>query len=211
MTELNKATEEKILEAAQDIFTQKGMTGARMQEIADKAGINKALLHYYYRTKEKLFFKVFKIAIGTFIPKVVKIMSETDIPFFDRLRNFIIEYYKILLKNQFIPQFVIHELNRNPENLINVFKEQNINADLYNSIIQKEIEKGVIKPGNPREIIANILSLIIFPIVAQPILRTILFNGDNNQYQQFLKDRMVSVPEVIINSIKAEGYEKNSN
>ena len=58
MTEHEMNTEQKILDAAKDVFQQKGMTGARMQEIADKAGINKALLHYYYRTKDKLFEKV---------------------------------------------------------------------------------------------------------------------------------------------------------
>ncbi|MCK5169531.1 MAG: helix-turn-helix transcriptional regulator, partial [Bacteroidales bacterium] len=68
MVNQQKDTEQKIMDAAKEVFQQKGMTGARMQEIADKAGINKALLHYYYRTKEKLFEKVFEIAFSIFIP-----------------------------------------------------------------------------------------------------------------------------------------------
>ena len=70
MTEHEINTEQKILDAAKEVFQHKGLTGARMQEIADKAGINKALLHYYYRTKDKLFEKVFEYAFSLFIPSV---------------------------------------------------------------------------------------------------------------------------------------------
>ncbi|HEX2898201.1 MAG TPA: helix-turn-helix domain-containing protein, partial [Bacteroidia bacterium] len=55
-------TEFRILEAARHIFQQKGFDGARMQEIADTAQINKGLLHYYFKSKDALFHKVFGIA-----------------------------------------------------------------------------------------------------------------------------------------------------
>ena len=74
MSEAEQNTEQKILDAAKEVFQKKGMTGARMQEIADKAGINKALLHYYYRTKEKLFEKAFEAAFSLFYPKVKKML-----------------------------------------------------------------------------------------------------------------------------------------
>ena len=64
MTENDKQTEEKIFDAATDVFVEKGMDGARMQDIANHAGINKALLHYYFRTKDQLFNAVFEMIAG---------------------------------------------------------------------------------------------------------------------------------------------------
>ena len=119
MTEHEMNTEQKILDAAKEVFQQKGMTGARMQEIADKAGINKALLHYYYRTKDKLFEKVFELAFSLFIPKVKEMMI-SDKPVFEKIEFFVENYLNLLQKHPYIPGFVISELNRNPEILVKI-------------------------------------------------------------------------------------------
>lgn len=68
-------TEQKILEAARKIFLEKGLDGARMQDIADKAGINKAMLHYYFRSKDKLFEQIFLEVAGHFLPKIMAIFE----------------------------------------------------------------------------------------------------------------------------------------
>ena len=103
-------TEKKILEAAKEVFIEKGNDGARMQEIADKAGINKSLLHYYYRTKEKLFESVFKFAFSQFAPKVLNAF-DGDEDFFKQLEKFISIYIDIISKNAFIPMFILNEVN----------------------------------------------------------------------------------------------------
>src|SRR5208283_4719482 len=108
-----KSTEEVIFDAARTVFIEKGFEGARMQEIALVAGINKALLHYYYRTKEKLFNAIFERVFSQFIPKVIEFM-ESDTGVLDKLSFFIETYIDVLLHNPFIPQFVINEINRNP-------------------------------------------------------------------------------------------------
>ena len=115
-------TEQKILDAAKKVFVVKGMTGARMQEIADEAGINKSLLHYYFRTKEKLFEAVFQSALGEFFPKVTSYMI-SDISLEDKIKVFVKEYSKVLQENPFLPSFIIGEVNRNPDNIIQYFKQ----------------------------------------------------------------------------------------
>jgi AcrR family transcriptional regulator len=206
MTEQEKNTEQKILDAAKDVFQQKGMTGARMQEIADKAGINKALLHYYYRTKDKLFEKVFEIAFSIFLPKVKEMMlSEKSI--FEKIEFFVDNYLTLLQKHPFIPGFVINELNRNPQILVNIFeknvhfKEDNI-FELFQKQIDSEVEKGIIKPIDVRNLMTNIIGLCIFPIVARPIIQGIMFNNDKKEYETFLHQRKDFVIDFVINSIK---------
>ena len=103
MNELKKDnTEEKILNAAQRVFVEKGMDGARMQEIANEAGINKALLHYYFRTKQKLFEAIFKKVFKSILPNIME-MVHSDLPIEKKLEIFIEKYIELLLKNPFVP------------------------------------------------------------------------------------------------------------
>jgi AcrR family transcriptional regulator len=207
MTEHEQNTERKILDAAKEIFQQKGMTGARMQEIADKAGINKALLHYYYRTKEKLFERVFEVAFSLFLPKV-KGMMVSDKPIIEKIEFFIENYLDLLHKHPYIPGFVISELNRNPDILVKLFeknvqlKEDHV-VEKLDEQIKKEVDQGLLRPISAYNLMANVVSLCIFPIVARPILQGILFENDKKEYDAFLKQRKEFVKEYLINSIKA--------
>jgi len=207
MVEHEMNTEEKILHAAREVFEQKGMTGARMQEIADKAEINKALLHYYYRTKDKLFEKVFDVAFSLFIPKVKDMMSGEE-PIFTKIEFFVENYIQLLHKHPYIPGFVINELNRNPQILVKTF-EKNVGLqkdDIIKNLdeqLQKEVEKGIIKPISAQNLMTNVVSLCIFPIVAKPVLKGIMFNNDEQEYKAFLNQRKDFVKEYLINSIKA--------
>ncbi|NOQ26167.1 MAG: TetR family transcriptional regulator [Bacteroidales bacterium] len=206
MDNQQKDTEIKILDAAKEVFQQKGMTGARMQEIADKAGINKSLLHYYYRSKEKLFEKVFNMAVSIFIPKMLEIML-SEKPLFEKLEFFINNYIDLLTKHPYIPGFVINELNRNPQFLLNIF-EKNVQIKekkLFERVdvqIQEEVKKGILNPIDTRHLITNVIALVVFPMVARPIIQGVMFENDKKQYDSFLKERKAFVLSFVINSIK---------
>ena len=208
MIEQGKDTEIKILDAAKEVFQHKGLTGARMQEIADKAGINKALLHYYYRTKDKLFEKVFEIAFSLFIPKVKEMML-SDKSIFEKIEFFVDNYITLLQKHPYIPGFVINELNRNPQILVNLFeknvhfKEMNL-FEKFDNQIQSEVQKGIIRPIDSRNLMTNVIGLCIFPIVARPIVQGIMFNNNKKEYDSFLEQRKKFVVDFIINSIKVK-------
>jgi AcrR family transcriptional regulator len=107
-------TEEKILIGARKVFIAKGMAGARMQDIADEAGINKALLHYYFRSKEKLFEQIFKELSFQFLPRVNAIF-ESDRPLFEKIEMFCGEYISKMIENPFIPLFIVNEMNKQPD------------------------------------------------------------------------------------------------
>ncbi len=194
-------TENKILEAAKKVFIQKGLSGTRMHEIADEAKINKSLLHYYFRTKEKLFEAVFKYAFYKFIPRIKEAMN-SEKSLFEKIELIADQYITVLMKNQFIPLFVLHEINRNPDRLYDLLTNAGINAEEFTEQIQREIEKGKIKNLNSTQLIINLLALCIFPIAARPLMQKVFFKDDKKQYIQFLESRKKEIPAFIINSIK---------
>jgi len=206
MTEQEQNTEQRILDAAKEVFQQKGMTGARMQEIADKAGINKSLLHYYYRSKDKLFGKVFEIAFSLFIPKVKEVIL-SDYSIFQKIEFFVDSYLDLLQKHPYIPSFIVSEINRNPKILVDIIdKNVQINenkiVEILDQQIKHEVERGIIKPISAKNLWVNIISLCIFPIVAKPIFQGVLFKNNNDEYDEFLKQRKDFLKGYIIQSIK---------
>lgn len=195
-------TEHKIIQAAENEFIERGFSGARMQAIADKAGINKALLHYYFRSKQKLFEVIFKTVFRLFIPKIIGIFNNPDIDFFEKIKQFVSAYIELIIKNPHIPGFIIHELNSNDSALIKVISE--IKPDISPVIkqIQDEIDKGNIIDIDPEHLILNILSMTIFPVVAAPIVKLILVDGDKSRYDKLFEERKTLVADFTINAIK---------
>ena len=181
-----------------------GHSGARMQQIADKAGINKSLLHYYYRSKDKLFSTVFKFIFSKLASDIMNIFdSEEDI--FGKLEKFIENYLRILMKNPIIPMFILNELNKKGNNLATIIiKGSNINLNKFEEIIQKEIDAGNIKNINPKSLIINILALCVFPIIGRPLTEEIVFNGDTKKYDEYLGQRKDEVFAIIKSTITIE-------
>jgi len=194
-------TEQKILNAANEVFQEKGFYGARMQEIANKAGINKALLHYYYRSKEKLFETVFSAAVSLMAPKIRQIIA-SDEHLFDKIRRFTNEYISFLSCHTFLPAFVINELNKNPKLIQDVFMHEiGDSLQKLRNDVQLLVDKGEIKPVKVEHVLVNMISMSLFPIIAKPLLKTMFFKSEN-EYMQFLNERKKLVADLIIESIK---------
>ncbi len=201
MNEIKKDnTEEKILNAAQTVFIQKGMDGARMQEIADEAGINKALLHYYFRTKQKLFEAIFKKVFSKILPNIME-MVHSDLPIQEKLGIFIENYIDLLMKNPFLPTFILKEMNREPEFLASAIKSTGIHPREIFLTFDKEMKAGNIREMDPRDLMINILGLSIFPFAAKPLMQIMFFDNDKKAYKQFLETRKKTVKDFILNSI----------
>jgi TetR/AcrR family transcriptional regulator len=196
-------TEEKILKAAKEVFLEKGNDGTRMQEIADKAGINKSLLHYYYRSKEKLFAAVFKFAFSQFAPDIISLIKNDD-DLFTLIRKFTSVYMDLIMKNPFIPMFILNEVSKKSTEFGHMIKATGINPKAFRDRIQKEIDSGNIRAIDPNQLIINIIGLCIFPIIGRPIIQVILFENKKEEYNQFLESRKKEVADFIINSIKTK-------
>ena len=146
MAEKEPGTEEKILNSAKKIFQQKGMDGARMQEIADEAGINKSLLHYYYRSKQLLFEAVFYRAFSLLVPQLTKVLND-DTELEEKIRNFTASHIGFILKHPYLPNFIFQELNRNPRFLEKMRNKQDL-PDIRDSNLRwrAKLKKGISAP-----------------------------------------------------------------
>jgi TetR/AcrR family transcriptional regulator len=203
---IDRNTEQLILDAAREVFIQKGMEGARMQEIADTAGINKSLLHYYFRSKEKLFNTIFNQSFGDFFSRI-SILMTSEMNLVLKISKFIEAYMDLMLKNPFLPRFIITEINRNPQVAVDKFNLIGVdiihkNLKIFERQLREEFQKGTIKFIDPKQLISSIIGLCLFPFLAEPLLRLLLFDGDQLKYERYLKDRRKVVEQIILDALK---------
>lgn len=194
-------TEEKILEAAKKIFLAKGLDGARMQDIADEAGINKAMLHYYFRSKDQLFEKIFTEVAGHFLPKIIAILaSEKSV--FEKIETFCTEYINQVIQTPYVPIFILNEINRQPEAFLKkVLGDRKPPVEAFLKQLEREARRGIIKKVDPLELLLNVLALCVFPFVARPIVQ-LIGSKDREQFNEMMQKRKKEVPKMIINYIK---------
>lgn len=201
MSQKPENTEYTILQAASKVFVKHGFEGATMQMIANEAGLNKALLHYYFRNKEKLFESVFEETFGKIVPPLMSmIMSEA--PFLEKIKFFIAQYIDSIHKHQFIPLFILHELQRNPERIIQLVRNSGIDPSIILRAIQEEIDAGNIIKIDSTQLLVNILSMCIFPFAARPMIQGVFFDNNPELYETFLEERKSEVTDFVINAIK---------
>lgn len=195
------STEEKILNAAIRVFQKKGMAGSRMQEIADEANINKAMLHYYFRNKQRLFEAVFAQAFSQLAPQLNLIFnSEENV--FEKIKKFTSGYIDFILQNPYLPSFVIQELNNNPEFVASFVSTQGRpNPQSFFEQVEKEIKMGKIQKINPKQLLMNILSQCLFPFIAEVMVKAVMQITDV-EFTQLMEERKTLISDQIIRSIK---------
>jgi AcrR family transcriptional regulator len=200
--EKDEGAEERILAGARKVFTTKGMAGARMQDIADEAGINKALLHYYFGDKDKLFETIFMDEAQKFFPKINAIFQSDD-PLFEKIEKFVEEYIDEMQENPYLPWFVLNEINRDPDRFMKrVLGESNRpKSAKFLEQIEKEIKKGTIRRVHPVHLLLNLLSMTIFPFVARPMITRNLQLSES-QFRKTMEERKTEIPKFIRDSIK---------
>ena len=197
-------SEKLILEAAEAEFIEKGYGKSRTTEIAKRAGVNHAMLHYYFRTKENLFEVVFK--------KKDKLMSEVllfsftmDLPFLEKIKKGIEDHFDLLAKNPGLPNFIFNEIahdDRLRTLFVNVIKEKaKAIRDSLKQEIDNEVEKGTIRYIDAYDLLFSIVSLNIFVFIGKPLVLGIL-ELDEDQFLRFLEHRKQVNVEIILNRLQ---------
>ncbi len=199
---MEPSTEEKILDAAREVFTQKGFAAARMQEIADKAGINKGLLHYYFRSKNKLFHAVFYEVFDQFSLRINEVFG-ADLPLFEKIEAFVSQYMDTLIANPALPSFMINELNQKGEAFVKELMSRKTKPNPLPLIgqIQMEVQAGRIRAVNPFHLVLNMLSLCAFPFIARPLFQGIA-QVDDETYLKLMESRKQEIIDFIHNAIR---------
>jgi AcrR family transcriptional regulator len=201
MTENEKLTEEKIFEAATEVFVEKGMDGARMQDIANQAGINKALLHYYYRTKEKLFNAVFEMIARKILKKFAPVFDE-NLNLEDKIRFFFREHISFLQENPRLPGFILNEVNRHPERIKKLLAGVDFGEiwlKLYDQH-KTELKKYNITQADLPQLMISMAAISVFPFAAKGILEGIL-GKVNVSFNDFIEERKEFAAEFVIKAI----------
>ncbi len=187
-------TEGKILQAARKIFLQKGMTGARMQEIANEAGINKALLHYYFRSKDKLFGAIFEDIFTQFFKNASGDLL-ADISIEEKISLLVDSYIKVISENPYVPLFILNEINRDHTILKNIILKSGLNSQLLENIFS-ELKKNL--GVDPKQLLVSMLGMCVFPYAARPLLQSVLFDDDRKTFDQFLSERKDFIKSMLI-------------
>lgn len=198
----DNSTEQKILEAAEEVFHEKGYDGARMQEIADKATINKGLLHYYFKSKDLLFEAIFKAALRRMISNLNSILL-MDNTLEEKIDLMVDAYMNMLSRNSALPRFVINELNKDPDKFISKFLNENMkNAfSIFTEAVQNEVNSGRIKAIDPRQLFMNIISMIVFPYIGRPMIQVIT-GTDNKEFYQLMNERRALIKNFVKQALK---------
>lgn len=196
-------TEARIFEAARKVFVEQGPSNARMQDIADEAGITSSLLHYYYRSRDQLFEKVFEEEVLRMIPRGRKLI-ESDRPLEEKISEFarvMVEFHR---ENPHLAMFVAYEAHYNPDHL-GPIKDAMEEIDLspLRAQIESRVEAGTMRPIRAEDLLANLQSMCIFPVIARPILQSIL-DLDEAGFEQFLEHRETSVPDFLVAALRPE-------
>lgn len=202
--ERNRDAEKNIINAARKVFHNKGYKDATMRDIASEAKINLAMVNYYFRSKENLFYIIFDETLSLFYNKIDLILGRIDIDIKEKIRMMIDEYSIVFSTQSYLPFFIINEIVRNPERISTRFKivlQQSNAFQTFNNQLQSEIKEGSIKQVSAFSILLNILSLIIFPVLAKPVIEKTL-NISTDEMNTALELRRKEVAELIINSIK---------
>ncbi|MFA5820277.1 MAG: TetR/AcrR family transcriptional regulator [Bacteroidales bacterium] len=201
MAENDKLTEDRIFEAATLVFEEKGMAGARMQNIADRAGINKALLHYYFRTKDHLFDAVFAKLAQKMFMKFAPIFEE-DLTLEDKIRFFFREHITFLQKNPKLPGFILNEINHNPQRIKKLMKNIDF-RNIWLTILdhhKDELYKYNITEETIPQIMTTIASLSVFPFAARGIFE-VVFNNIGVDFDKYIEERKEFAADFVIKAI----------
>ena len=202
-------TEQRILDAAHAVFVRTGTAGARMQEIAREAGVNSALLHYYFRSKDRLAEAVFHRAAAQLMPAVVGVLvSDRSLP--DKVRAIVDIELDRLSRTPYLPAYIISELAHHPERisqLISVLtgaQPETLGRKLLRIVadqINDEVRAGRMRPIAPEQFMVNLLSLCIFPFAARPMIGA-LMGLDDKAFARFILERRETLADFFLNALR---------
>jgi TetR/AcrR family transcriptional regulator len=202
--EKDNSTEKAILEAALKVFTEKGFAATRMEHIAKEAKINRALLHYYFRSKDKMFDLIFAQRIGEFLSGIVQqIFSEK--PLQQKIEGIVAHEINMLSEHPHLPIFIFQELAQNPNRIVEHAKKVGAHPGellkRFSSQVNAEVKKGTIRKVEPSHLLMSIMSMAIYPFIAKPIIKAML-QLDDEEFKKLMKKRKEEVSDFIFKSLR---------
>lgn len=191
-------TEELIKEKAKSLFFRKGFLNATTQEIADEAGVNRALIHYYFRSREQMLEILLDETLREKKDRVRRIFS-SDRPFREKIADYIDMIVDYGLKYPYLDNFIISEMARRPEK-VKLFcaKDSYKSSDLIRTELEKEVKEGRVAAISAEHFMINLISLCNYPLLAKSVIQAIHGLSDT-AYRKFLVERKRIIYRTIFN------------
>ncbi|HWB90432.1 MAG TPA: TetR family transcriptional regulator [Puia sp.] len=188
-----ESTEERIKEAARKLFTQKGFAATRTRDIANEAGINLALLNYYFRSKQKLFDLVMMENFRKFLHGMTINFQDKSLTMENRLEKIVTAYIDFLTEFPDLPLFILNEIRGNPSRIADKVKKEigPARSQFFKELKQSKKEGKIAL--DPFHFVANLVGLTVFPFVARPLLQRVTEVGDE-QFNELMQERKKLVP-----------------
>lgn len=202
-TEQNTNTESTILRCAEEVFLERGFAGAKTTEIAKRAGVNHAMLHYYFRTKKNLFNVVFQDKLALLATSFSDSFSQ-KIPFFDKIRNAVETHFDFVQANPrlliFLYTEVVNDTDRKEIFVKNILPSAQVLLDELEKDIEEELSKGTIRDVKPVELLLNIVALNITTFLVTPFIEVVV--GKEEDMKKLMQERRESNVEFILNGLR---------
>jgi AcrR family transcriptional regulator len=183
-------TEISILNAAQAVFLRNGLAATSMGDIAREARLSRPSLHYYHRTKEALFRAILARAVGRLFPELSSIAKRRE-PLTVKLEQILDLYHRVLLDNPLLPQFILHEAQRDPQGLLKMVRGQR-DVDALFAFLRRELAPKINAAIPPERALAQffciVYALLFAPFLAKPLLDILVFDHDPARFRSFVLD-----------------------
>ena len=198
-----KNTEQIILTKAREQFVRYGFAATRMQEIADAAEINKAMLHYYFRSKEKLYLEILSQTLNTVVPMFANAMGYKG-TFWEKTEKLVETYVSTFIDQPDLPLFIISELSQQRERFVEELKKQSGYFPAAQSFLlqmNKEMDAGNIRKIDPMHLFLNIIGMTVFPFIAKPVFVTVFEVSDKN-FDSMMSERKEIILGFLRNALR---------
>ncbi len=194
MTYSDTTTEEKIKQAARELFQEKGYSATKTRDIAERSGINLALLNYYFRSKSKLFEIIMMETLQEFLQSMISHINNPETSLRDKIEKITGNYIELLSRQPNLPVFVLGELRNHPEHLVNASGMKKVlNDSMFIKQLAQHFEEKGIQSFSPIQIIMNIMGLTVFPFIASPIFKSGM-GVSGPQFEQLIQQRKALIP-----------------
>lgn len=206
---LDRAMEDRILLAARTVFLRRGTAGARMREIAEEAGVNQALLHYYFRSKDRLAEAVFTQVARRLFPPLIAALG-SDEPLEAKVERVVALYFDLLGANPFMPGYLIGEITQNPARARQLVeagagaRPEEVAPQVLGRLaaqIRERIDAGTLRPITPDQFVINLVSLCIFPFAARPMVMAMM-GFDDASFAAMIERRRETLPDFFMRGMR---------
>jgi TetR/AcrR family transcriptional regulator len=198
----DQETRERILDAAHTVFLRKGTASSRTQEIAAEAGVNKALVHYYFGTKAALADAIFERALGNLMPRIFGILADPDRSIEEKVSDIVREQIDFHSTRPYFAGYLLSELHAQPQRISRLMvRTGRVPLEVIRRQLQQAAKAGTIRRISAEQFVVNLMGLLIFPFAIRPALGEMLAL-DATRWRAFVEERRRLLPDFFMAGLR---------